>query len=567
MTQHASERGTSLIDLLISIGIIAVLFGGIYMVYFSLLTAVANVGVRTAATEAISAEIEMVRNLPYASVGTIGGVPAGVIPQSQTITSGNFTFTLQTTVRNIDDPFDGTATGNPPPVDTAPNDYKLVEIDATCPFCENAVSVAITTTVAPKNLESATEDGSLFIYAFDANGKPVDQANVTVVNASVTPSIDLTDTTNASGVLELVGTPTSTENYNIVVTKPGYSTDETYPPGALGNPNPVLPNATVVTQTVTAITLSIDRLSTVNIDTSDGRCGPIGNESFSMQGTKLIGTNPNVLKFSTTTATGATGTLTMQNVEWDTYNFTLNDASSDVAGTIPLNPLLVSAVDTGTGAVIENASVTISTSSFSQTETTGHAFVTQTDWSGSQYSSQSGGIDANSSPGKITLLVNASGTYNVGTNDWLISNTFDLGGSSSTFYSISWDPASEPAGTSAEFQVAGDNDNATWNFVGPDGTSGSYFTASSSLPASLNGDRYIRYKVYLSTTNSNLTPEIDDVAIEFNADCVPPAQALFTNLAQTSYSVDVTAANYIEATTTVSVGSGESAASVSLTHS
>src|SRR5579871_3250365 len=107
------RRGTSLIDLLISIGIIAVLFGGIYLVYFSLLTAIANIGVRTAATQAIQAEIEMVRNLPYASVGTMGGVPAGVIPQFQNVQSGNYTFTLQTTVRNIDDPFDGTAIGNP----------------------------------------------------------------------------------------------------------------------------------------------------------------------------------------------------------------------------------------------------------------------------------------------------------------------------------------------------------------------------------------------------------------------------------------------------------------------
>ena len=73
----------------------------------------------------------------------------------------DISFTLTTTVRNIDDPFDGTATGNPPPVDTAPADYKLVDIGATCPLCDNAFDETITTTVAPKNLESATADGSL----------------------------------------------------------------------------------------------------------------------------------------------------------------------------------------------------------------------------------------------------------------------------------------------------------------------------------------------------------------------------------------------------------------------
>ena len=585
MIRTKGKPGTSLIDLLISIAIIAVLFGGIYLVYFSLITALANVSVRTAATTAIQAEIEMIRNLPYASVGTVGGVPSGVIPQVQAITSGNFDFSLQTTVRNIDDPFDGVLGGTPN--DTAPDDYKLVQIDANCPLCEAAISVSITTTVAPKSLESATQDGSLFVYALDANGNPVSGANVTVVNASVTPSINLTDTTNASGVLELVGTPTSTQSYQITVTKQGYSTDQTYPPGGASNPNPVIPNATVIPQTVTAVTLSVDRLSTLAVSTVNDICEAVGKSPFTMQGGKLIGTSPNVYKFSTSTKTGATGTLAMNNIEWDTYTLRSQDASSDVAGTIPFNPitidpsstasfmfvlqpaadpsLLVSVADAGTGAGVPNAVVTLSGPS-SSTLTTGHEFVTQSDWSGGQFASQSGGMDADSKPGEITLLLNASGTYNTNTFDWMISNTFDVGGSSSTFFSFYFDPLSQPSGTLVRFQIAANKDNATWNFVGPDGTSNTYFTTSSTIPASLSGNRYVRYEVWLNTTDPSVTPEIDDASLEFHADCVPPAQAFFTSLPQGTYSVDVTAPNYFEATTTVAVGSGEATSTVSLTH-
>lgn len=569
------ERGTSLIDLLISMAIIAVLFGGIYLVYFSLVTAIANIGVRTAAAAAIQGEIETIRNLPYASVGTAGGVPAGVIPQSQAVTVGQYTFTLMTTVRNIDDPFDGSVTGTVP-IDTAPADYKLVEIQAACPLCTNFGSVSVTTTVAPKNLESATQNGSLFVYVLDANGDPVPEATVHAVNALVAPSIDLTDTTNASGVLQLVGVPTSTQGYAIIVTKPGYSTDQTYPYGAPANPNPVHPPATVAAQTVTGITFSIDKLSSLVVSASNDRCVPAAGIPFTAQGAKLIGTGPDVFKFSTSSQTSATGSAMFSSIEWDTYALSMNDAAKDLVGTIPLSPLVVNPSSTMDFrfvvqpaadpsllvTTVTNASVTISNGGFSETLVAGHAFVSQDDWSGgvggggNGYAMQSGGVQT-SVQNEIELPLNASGTYDTGTNDWLVSNTFDLGGTSSTFYSISWDPAAQPPGTSATFQIAVNNDNTTWNFVGPDGTPGSTFTsAPAPLPASLAGNRYFRYKVFLNTADGSVTPEVNDVNVEFSADCVPPAQALFTGIPQGNYFVDVTATDHAEATATVAVGAG-----------
>ena len=56
----------------------------------------------------------------------------------------------------------------------------------------------------------------------------VGTATVRVINASVTPAIDITDTTNVSGSLQLVGIPTSTQGYRITVTKSGYSSERTY---------------------------------------------------------------------------------------------------------------------------------------------------------------------------------------------------------------------------------------------------------------------------------------------------------------------------------------------------
>ncbi len=583
-----NTKGTSIIDLVISMAIVVVLFGGVYLVYFSIITAVANISVRTAATTAIGNEIEMIRNLPYDSVGTVGGIPSGIIPQSQTVSVGSYTFDLQTTIRNIDDPFDGTLGGNPN--DTAPADYKLVSISETCPLCENTVAITITTTIAPKNLESATVDGSLFLYALDANGVGVPEATVQVVNASATPSINLTDTTNASGVLELVGVPTSTQGYSITITKPRYSTDQTYPVGGAGNPNPVKPNATVVAQTVTALSFSIDRTSSLAVSATDDRCNAIPGEAFSMQGTKLIGT-PNVLKFSTSTTMDANGTALMQNVEWDTYALGVNDASHDLMGTIPLDPLVVNpsstqafqfilapaanpallttVTDAATGAGIFGANVTISKSGFLATQLSGQAAVSQANWSGGQYASQSGGMDT-SIPGVIQLFANASSTYPTSTIASLISNTIDLGGSSTTWYSMSWTPTSQTPSTGAgsiAFQVAANNDNATWKFIGPDGTAGSYFTATpATLPAALSGNRYLRYEVFMSTQDPNNSPALTGVTFGFSGNCVPPAQTLFTGLPQGTYAINVSAPNYNNNSTTVSIGAGFQSSTISLIH-
>jgi hypothetical protein len=573
--------GTTLIDLLISMAIVALLLGGVYLVYLSIEAGIANVGTRSAATAAIDQEIEMIRNLPYGSVGTIGGIPSGVIPQVQAVSVDNVSFVLQTTILNIDDPYDSSPSSSPVA------DYKLADITATCPTCSNFAPVEITTTVAPSLLAEGTVYGSIFISAIDANGNPVSGASMRVVNASVTPSINLTDTTNASGILKLIGVPTSTQGYQIFASKSGYSSAQTYPLGGAGNPNPIQPNITVASQTVSNVTFAIDRVSILTVSATDDRCVAMPNEPFSIQGSKLVGTNPNVVKYATSSQTGANGIVSFPAMEWDTYALTLADAAKNVMGTIPFSPvtinpsstqgfqfilqpaanpsLLVTIADAANGGGISNADATLSKSGFSETLVTGHAALSQGDWSGGQYASQSGNINT-SIPGALALFSNASSSYATGTVSSLISDTFDLGNASATLDAISWNPATQPAGTLLEFQLAVNNDDATWNFLGPDGTPSTYFIASSSVFASFSGNRYFRYEVFMSTQNPSSTPTLANVSFDFTGNCVPPAQVLFTGLSQGTYLADVTASNYDEATATVVVGPGFQSSTILMAH-
>jgi hypothetical protein len=89
--------------------------------------------------------------------------------------------------------------------------------------------------------------------------------------------------------------------------------------------------------------------------------------------------------------------------------------------------------------------------------------------------------------------------------------------------SLSWN-ATVPANTTLRFQAAASNNaDGPFNFVGPDGTPVTFFTTSPSTLFMLNGNRYLKYKAYLATTNSAVTPTVNDVTVCFNNTAAPTA--------------------------------------------
>ncbi|MEO6195539.1 MAG: carboxypeptidase-like regulatory domain-containing protein, partial [Thermoanaerobaculia bacterium] len=86
---------------------------------------------------------------------------------------------------------------------------------------------------------------------------------------------------------------------------------------------------------------------------------------------------------------------------------------------------------------------------------------------------------------------------------------------------LSWN-ATTPANTTLRFQVAASNSNiGPFSFVGPDGTAATFFTTSAASLSQFNGNRYLEYKAYLSTTDNTVTPTLNDVTACFAA--VAPA--------------------------------------------
>lgn len=559
-TSVKRNSGFTLIEMLISATLFAVIGTSTYFAFQNVLEAISRSQVRSDAIALIKGEIETVRNMPYTDVGIQGGYPAGKLLAAKTLTFSGNSFALNTYVRNIDDPYDGTLGGTPN--DTAPADYKIVEYTIACTTCGQFVPIEMTTTVSAKGLESASTNGSLFINVSDASGNPVAGASVHVVNTKLSPTITIDDTTNAEGVLQLVDIPPSVNGYQVTVTKAGYSTDKTYDLTMAGNPNPLKPHATVATQQVTSVSFFIDRVATLNVQASDNQCQPIAGMEFNLSGTKLIGTGPDVLKYPPTLfTTDGAGRRTIANLEWDSYSIA-SIGALEFTGTTPfapftLNPgasmdvrllfepkiaksLLVNVVD-NTNQPVDGASVQlVKTGSYDQTLYTARRTIGQTDWGGANYVSQSGGIDHDSPTTELQVQAAGSGATST---EWLISNTYDMGTNDTRFYHLRFDAQLQPAHPSSDavrIQIATNNDNATWSFVGPDGTVNSYFTMSDTLlPGVLDGKRYLRYKIYFYLDGETTVTSFKDIAIDFNSSCIPTGQTLFNALGPGTYTMTI----------------------------
>ena len=555
-------NGFTLIEALIAVALFIIIVTPLYMAYAKIIEIIQKNQTKAYAIALIQNQIETIRNIPYDEVGVVGSFPPGPIPPTQTIQYRGSSFSIQTTIRNIDDPSDGVT-----PQDTAPADYKLIEVSAFCTTCANAVPLKITTTTAPKALEASGNTGSLFVNVFDASGNAISGVNVQVINNALAPPISITDTTGLNGMFQLVGIPTSTASYAISISKPGYSSDATYPLGAPGNPNPIKPHATVAESQLTQVSFAIDKVSTLDIQTKDDFCAVVPAVPFSITGTKLLGSDPNVLKYTSNAQTDSNGFSKINNLEWDTYSFSVGGGGYDLAGNTPLMPFIVNpsstydmrwmilpsatpsiliTVQNASGTLIDNATVNIQNANVDRTVQTGRRSVTKQDWRASNYTSQSGSIDAESS--STMQLLQENGAYSTTTEEWLISHTIDFGTTNTTFYTLSWIPENQPWQTgpnSLRFQIAANNDNALWNFIGPDGTANTFFsTSGNSVNGLFGSNRYMRYKVYMKTEDSAQTPSLESITISFSSSCIPSGQTLISALPTGAYTLTVTAPGY-----------------------
>jgi len=287
-------------------------------------------GARVGAISLVNKRMEMLRNLDYNDVGTLGGIPLGNILQEETIVLNDIEYTLKTFIQYFDDPADGIGYDDENSI-TA--DYKKARVEVSWFGKYAAAPVVAISNFVPKGIETITGGGTLCISVFDAQVQPVSLANIHIVNNEVEPAIDINVQTNDQGKITFPGSPSIGE-YQITITKNNYSTAKTYSVTP-ENPDPDPSHLTILEGQTTDASFAIDMLSSLTIET-------LPNISFNMTGAKIIGKNDeeSVYKYSETHVSNINGLVSLVNLEWDLYNIEIN-SNYDISASSPPEPISI----------------------------------------------------------------------------------------------------------------------------------------------------------------------------------------------------------------------------------
>jgi hypothetical protein len=129
--------------------------------------------------------------------------------------------------------------------------------------------------------------------------------------------------------------------------------------------------------------------------------------------------------------------------------------------------------------------------------------------------------DANNDHGFVVYV--DQGYTPSGTFVSAVKDSNPLAGFTPTWDTLSW-TGTAPSGTTLRLQVAASNSaTGPFNFVGPDGTAGTWYTTSPGSLAQFDGFRYLQYIAYFDTTDLSATPVLEDVSFCYeNIDCTGP---------------------------------------------
>src|SRR3989338_5531630 len=264
--RQKQSRGFSLVEVLVVIAITALVFVGLFAAFEYSLKLIAQSRAKMTALTVANDQMEYIRSFTYDSVGTVLGIPAGSLPQVSTTTLNEIDFTKRILIEYIDDDADGIGAADTNGITT---DYKQVKVSVEWAINGNTNEVFLVSNITPRSIETNVGGGTLRVNVFDADVQPLPGASVRVVNNTIVPNVDVTRTTDATGVALFGGAPAGPD-YEIFVTGVGYSSDQTYM-ATTSLPTPITQPVAVVEADISTMNFFIDRTSELTVRTLSGK--------------------------------------------------------------------------------------------------------------------------------------------------------------------------------------------------------------------------------------------------------------------------------------------------------
>ncbi len=320
----SAQSGVTLIDTLVGVALMALVFVGIAGAFKLSVQIVTNNKARSGAIALADQRMEYIRSLAYSAVGTVGGIPSGLIPQNETLRFNGVSYVRRTYIEYDDDPKDGSGASD---ANSIVEDYKSVKVQVIWTAKKTTYNVTLVTRITPATgLETNVPGGTLAIFSVNSLGSPLPGATVAIVNASSSPAVNITTVTDASGTASVLGAPAAS-GYQISVTAPGDSTAMTYSV-TLQNTNPNPGNLTVTTNRTTSATFAIDALANKTVNTwtqilTGTSTDPFNDKSMIATSTGVV-VSGGVIALATGSTTGEVQSVAIAPsylANWDTFSW------------------------------------------------------------------------------------------------------------------------------------------------------------------------------------------------------------------------------------------------------
>tara|TARA_B100000508_G_scaffold123897_1_gene106881 strand:- start:13079 stop:14836 length:1758 start_codon:yes stop_codon:yes gene_type:complete len=257
------HSGISLVEVLIVIGIASTIFVALFASVQYSLQLIAHSNAKLSALSLANDRLEYFRSLPYDDVGTIAGIPSGTIPQNSTTTLNGIEFNERVLVEYVDDAADGKLTATTTDSNGIPSDYKRLKIEISWTIKGETNDVTLVSNIVPRSIETTIGGGTVRVNVVNDQSLFLPGAEVRLLNNTTTSTIDITRYTDGSGSALFSGAPAAS-GYQVFVTAPGYSTDQTYE-ATTTNPNPITAPFAVLESDISTVTFQVGELSDIYV--------------------------------------------------------------------------------------------------------------------------------------------------------------------------------------------------------------------------------------------------------------------------------------------------------------